>query len=169
MNQKQKSAQGRKWKRYKMKSGATVLIRKPRIIEFGKPNLIELGPIVDVSMGGLQVQYIENKQRVSESKELAISMPEKGIVVEPVPFILVMDAAVSQMPGGKTIKKRCVEFGKLTDYQTYQLKSFIKDHTIEINTERRGNRERRQFDDPRYGETEYYDMYNRRINSERRK
>lgn len=152
-----------------MKSGATVLIRKPRVIEFGKPMLIELGPLIDISMGGLQVQYVENKQRLSESRELAISIPEKGIVVEPIPFKMVMDAALTQMPGGKTIKKRCVEFGQLTDYQKYQLQSFIKNYTTEISVERRIGSDRRQYDDPRYDDPEYYDMYNRRTNPDRRK
>jgi hypothetical protein len=167
MEQK-KATRRRKWKRFKTKGGALVLIKKMRIIEVGKPALVELGPVVDISMGGLSAQYVENKQRIAESEALAISVPPESVQVEPIPYKIIKDIEVTKMPDGKPIRTRCVQFGKLSDYQSFQLKSFIKEHTTEIIEDRRKGGERRQFDDPSFDEEEYRKMYDRRILRERR-
>ena len=60
-------SQRRQWKRYKLKGGAIVLLHKPRFMEIGKPKLVELGPVIDISRGGLAVQYVESEKRMFES------------------------------------------------------------------------------------------------------
>jgi len=167
MDQQKKTLRRRKWKRFRAKGGAIVLIKKTRIIEVGKPAFVELGPLIDISMGGLSAQYIENKQRTIESDTLAISIPAESVQVEPMPFEIIKDVEVTKMPDGKSIRTRCVQFGKLTDYQSFQLKSFIKQHTTAIIKDRRTG-SRRQYDDPRFEDEEYREMYERRIITERR-
>ena len=144
-------------------------MRKTRFIEIGKPKLVEFGPIVDISMGGLAVQYLDNKSRVFESEELAISTTSDDIKVEAIPFKTLSDKEVSRIPGGKTIRNRCVEFGRLSAYQTYQLESFIKQNAAEINRDRRTGDERRQYDDPRFEDDAYREIYEQRMQVERRK
>ena len=144
------------------------MLKKHRLIDIGKPSFVELGPIVDISMGGLAIQYVENKNRTVESDELAIALPSDGIKVEPIPFRIISDVEVATMPGGKTIRNRCVEFGKLSDYQSYQLKTFIQNHTVHTQGDRRSGADRRQFSDPRFEEEEYREMYERRISYDRR-
>ncbi len=66
MNSKIQITRRRKWKRYKIKGGAIVLLHKPRLIDIGKPKMIELGPVIDISMGGLAVSLL--KVRVAGMK-----------------------------------------------------------------------------------------------------
>ena len=169
MNENKPRVRRRKWKRFKVVGGAIVLIKKTRFIEVGKPRLVELGPIIDISMGGIAVQYVEKKQRTIESDELAIALLPKEIKVEPIPFKIVSDIAVAQLPDGKTIRNRCMEFGKLTDYQSFQLESFIQQYTTAIDRDRRSGLDRRQYNDPRFEDEEYRELYERRIHGDRRK
>jgi len=168
MSENESAVRRRKWKRFKVKSGGLVLVQKTRWIEIGKPKLVTLGPVVNISMGGLSVQYIENKRREVDSEVLAISQPPEGVRVEPIRFRTVSDLEVTRMPDGKKIRTRHVAFGKLTDYQSFQLESFIRSHTSDLDTDRRAGMERRQYDDPRFGEDDYKKMYERRFGRDRR-
>lgn len=162
------AAKRRLWKRHKVNKQATVLVKKTRLIEIGKPLLIELGPLVDISMGGLAVQYIESKERAFESEELAIAVAGEGLKVEPLPFKICLELELAVMPDGKRIKKRCVEFVDLTAYQTFQLKSFIQSYTQENQVDRRSGADRRQYNDPRFDDEDYRMIYERRAGGDRR-
>lgn len=168
MKSKKQDAARRKWMRHRIRAQATVLIKKTRLIEFGKPRLIELGPLLDISMGGLAVQYIENKERATESDILAIAVADEGIKVEPLPFHVKLDVELAVLPDGKKIKKRCVEFGKLTTYQKYQLEAFIKAYSMTNNSDRRDGLDRRQYEDPRFEAEDYRMIYERRMGPDRR-
>ena len=69
-----------------MTSGATVMLHKPSLIGFGKPSYIELGPVIDISMGGLAVKYINTKQRQTDCFELSLSVANDGIKIGGLPF-----------------------------------------------------------------------------------
>ena len=166
--EKKKAPGRRKWKRFRTKGGALVLVKKTRIIEVGKPALVELGPVIDISMGGLSVQYIANKQRTADSDALALAVPPETVRVEPIPYELVKDVEVARLPDGKSIRTRCVKFGKLSDYQTFQLQTFIREHTTAIIRDRRCGKDRRQFEDPRFADDAYRRQFERRILLERR-
>lgn len=114
------------WKRFPLKGVATALMRKFRLIEVGPPKYVEFGPIVDISRGGLAVQYIANKKRDFETDQMAISVPESGIVVAQIPFKVVSDIEISRMPDGKVIRKKSVQFGELTSRQEFRLEAFIQ-------------------------------------------
>jgi len=125
----------RKWKRSRMTSGATVMLHKPSIIGFGKPSYIELGPVIDISMGGLSVKYINNKERQTDDCfELSLSLPNDGIQLEGMRFEIVADFEVAELPNGREVRKRCVKFGKLDSYKSFQLETFIKNNTTPIIT-----------------------------------
>lgn len=158
----------RKWKRFRTRGGALVLVKKARLIEVGKPALVELGPVLDISMGGLAAQYIASRQRTVDSDALAIAAPPEDIRVEPIPYQIVKDVEVTRMPDGKPIRTRSVKFGKLNDYQSFQLQSFIREHTTEIVVDRRSGRDRRQRVDPRFDDDAYSRKHERRILMERR-
>ena len=134
-----------KWKRYKLKGGAIVLIPKPRLLDIGKPKLIELGPVIDISMGGLAVQYIESKQRKLDTETISISIPSLGFALEDLQCRVVLEKVVASLPNGKQIYNRCVEFVKLTSVQNLQLESFIRKHTFHTIPDRRSGKDRRCY------------------------
>ncbi len=158
----------RQWKRFKVKGAATVLLHKPRIIEFGKPSFIELGPIIDISMGGLAVQYIENKNRTTECENLSINLPSSGVKVEKLPYKVVSDVKIAQLPDSRRIRNRCVQFEDLTSYSKFQLESFIRNYTEALLKDRRSGGDRRKFNDPKFDDRSYSAMYEKRVMGDRR-
>ena len=86
MGPKKPAVSRRKWKRFRMTSGAIVMLNKPSLIGLGKPSYVELGPVVDISMGGLAIQYFNSKHRQIDCFELSLSLPGEGIKVEALPF-----------------------------------------------------------------------------------
>jgi len=168
MGGKKPAMSRRKWKRFRMTSGAAVMLHKPSLIGFGKTSYIELGPVIDISMGGLAVKYINSKKRQTDCFELSLSVANDGIKIEGMPFEVVADFKVAELPDGREVRKRCVEFEKLDSYKSFQLETFIKNNTTTIITERRSGKDRRQFNDPRFKDEEFRAHHNRRILGERR-
>jgi len=168
MNKKRSAAKKRLWKRHRVRGQAIVLLRKMRLIELGKPLFVEMGPLVDISMGGLAVQYIQNKDRTFDSEELAISVPDQSIKVGPIPFKTKLEIDVAALPDGKIIKKRCIEFGKRTTLQNHQIESFIRQFAMESGVDRRMIEDRRQYEDPRFEDEDYQMLNERRDGGDRR-
>jgi hypothetical protein len=150
MNTKMQITRRRKWKRYKIKSGAIVLLYKPRLLNIGKPKLIELGPLIDISMGGLAAQYVENKSRQQLSETISISIPSFGVILADLQCRVVLEKVVATLPNGKQICNRCVEFVNLTSVQNLQLESFIRKHTFHTIPDRRSGKDRRCYTDPNF-------------------
>ncbi len=168
MNQKTAFLHRRKWKRFSVKGGATVILEKPRLMGLLGQSNIELGPIVNISMGGLATQYIENKRRMSSTDTLAIRMPDKTIIVDKIAYKTIADFEVATMPDGKKIRNRCVTFFNLSTYQTFRLDDFIKSHSISFMMDRRSGEERRKYVDPRYGDPAWHLLKERRSGLDRR-
>ncbi len=161
-------ASRRKWKRFKVKDRAFVMLHRPRLIKLGKPRLVKSGPIVDISMGGLAVQYIENRERLRDYSELSIIIPPDHIKVEEIPFKVLTDIEIAELPDSRKIRNRCLKFGKLTPYQEFQLESFIKNHGFELLKDRRSVADRRKFNDSRFFDDEDYRvLYEKRVRERR--
>ncbi|MBW1898284.1 MAG: hypothetical protein JRI61_04405 [Deltaproteobacteria bacterium] len=168
MNQKMAFSHRRKWKRFTVKGGAVVILEKPRIMGLLGQSNIEFGPIVNISMGGLASQYIENKRRMSSTDKLSIRMPDKSIIVDKVSYKTIADFEVAEMPDGKKIRNRCVKFFNMSSYQTFRLDDFIKSFSISFMMDRRSGEERRKYVDPRYEDPEWNVLKERRSGLERR-
>ena len=171
MKDERRRIRRRKWKRFETAGGAVVLLNKPQMKGILGTKRVELGPIVNISMGGLAVQYVENKQRSQEYSELSIYFPSEGIVLDEVPFEIISDFEITRLPDDKMIRKRCVKFGKLTTYQAFQLEEFIKKYgTKRLEDRRQDGSDRRKFQDSRYGDPRYEETHpERRSGRERRR
>jgi hypothetical protein len=170
MKEERRRVRRRKWKRFETVSGAVVILNKPQLKGLLGIKRVELGPIVNISMGGLAVQYVENKHRSAEYSELSIYFPSEGIVLDRVPFETISDFEITQMPDDKVIRKRCVKFGTLTTYQAFQLEEFIKKNGTKCLEDRRAQKDRRKFQDPRYGDPKYEETFtDRRSGKDRRR
>jgi hypothetical protein len=158
----------RKFKRFKIKGSAVVLLHRPGLMGFGKPRLVELGPITDISMGGLALQYLEHKKRDLNADLLTIVVPEKDLKVEGLSFRVVSDQVLATLPGGRNIHSCCIEFVRVTAYQSFKLESFIKACTTQMPRERRKLIERRRLDDPSFHQDGSKAVFDRRSGRERR-
>jgi hypothetical protein len=150
MNRKMPITRRRKWKRFKIKGGAIVLLHKSRFLDVGKPKLIELGPVIDISMGGLAVQYVENKSRRHDTDVISVAIPSIGVTLPDLQCKVILEKVITELPNGKQIYNRCVEFVNLTKIQNLQLESFIRKHTFHTIPDRRSGKDRRCFNDPNF-------------------
>jgi hypothetical protein len=121
----------RKYKRYQVKGGAFVQFIRPRYFRLGKSHPIKKCPIVNISMGGLAVQYIDSRMWSNKYILLSILMGKEEYIFDKVPFKTISDFKIADLPNSLNIRKRCVQFGKLSFKQKSQLEYFILKHTIE--------------------------------------
>jgi len=115
----------RRWKRFTVNNGAVVLIRKPSLWKLGKPSHVNLGPIKDIGMKGLAVQYVESKKILHNVTTLSIMVPGRGIVVEDIPFRTVTDFEIAQLPNSRKVRTLCVCFERLLPMQKVHLERLI--------------------------------------------
>jgi hypothetical protein len=124
----------RLWKRYALKCGAVVMIYRPSLFKLGKPVMVKLGPIKDISMRGLAVQYVDHKNLLRDVEELSIALPDGRVVVEKLRFRPVVDFEVVELPKTGKIRNLCVNFTNILPMQKIQLERFINEYACEINT-----------------------------------
>jgi hypothetical protein len=127
----------REHKRLMVKCGAIVVLNKPKLLKFTKPRQIKLGPIIDISKGGLAVQYIDNKKRLNDCVDLNITLITstsasdvfEETLVQNIPFKVVSDVEVAKLANSIDVRRRSIQFGDLTGVQKAHLAQFI--HSLE--------------------------------------
>ena len=111
----------RKHKRFQVPSGALVGLG---------PYFEKVGPIVDISMGGLGFRYVGTKE--SNGTYLDIFLTNSDFFLRNVPFETVRHLKIvgAASPGSETMREKAVKFGKLTRDQKSQLKYFIENFAV---------------------------------------
>lgn len=169
MERRRRYGRRRKWKRFIPSSGTIVLLHFADLKSYLMGGRVELGPIINLSLGGLMVQYIDSKDRQRKANELSILSKSDGLRVKKIPFETLTDFEVARLPDGKTVRNRSVKFGQLTREQTFQLEAFIKTHGVKTVPDRRGQGDRRSDEDRRYEDPEFNLLHDRRSGLDRRK
>jgi esterase/lipase len=119
----------RKERRFNVKGGALVNLQNPSIFRFGRSKQTELGPVVNISMGGLASLYVNKKNKPITANMLSITMPKENIKIDDISFSIVSDYKTISLPENETIRKCSIKFDNLSDNQINSLKDFIKNHT----------------------------------------
>ena len=104
-------------------------LKEGTIAMLGFP-VAQMGSVLDVGLGGIAVQYIENCSKPKDSNELDILYTGKLFYLNKIPYQTVSDVAIKDdlAPNGLfSIRRRGIKFGKLTPIQKSQLEYFIKD------------------------------------------
>ncbi len=91
-----------------------------------------LGPVMNISMGGLSFRYMGEDETKPVSDLLGIFLGSDDVLIEKIPTKVISDKLVSQ---GSTFMKtstrqRSIEFTKLTQSQRSSLKEFIGSKTM---------------------------------------
>jgi hypothetical protein len=116
----------RKHKRFQVQDGAFAVAMPPQ------PRSTPPGQIIDVSRGGLAFRYIAGEEGSNGSFELIILLANNNFHLDKVPFETISDFEIAnEVPFSSiTMRRRGVQFGKLTDKQISQLDYFIRNYTI---------------------------------------
>jgi hypothetical protein len=117
---KKKSAERRKHKRIRVKSGAFVGVG---------PHFNQVGPLVDISTGGLAFCYMARKKQPN-GLSLDIFLTGGDFYLSYLPFKAVSDSEIPNNTAGYAPIRRCrVQFGDLTEIQLSHLEHLIENHT----------------------------------------
>ena len=92
----------------------------------------EIGQIIDISKGGLAVRYLPSQDQVTDSSDLEIFLANNGFHLKKVPFKTISDFEIPSEFAISSIamRRRGVQFGKLSHIQTSQLEHFLLNHTV---------------------------------------
>jgi hypothetical protein len=125
----------RRWKRFQV-DGAFASVPNPSLIKIrlGKAgNRIKLGPIKDIGMKGLAVQYAGNREIGLKNEVLSVVMPSDGVTIEDITYTTVSDFEVTRLPNSpKSIRTLCVCFNKLLPIQKARLEYLIEHYGVEL-------------------------------------
>lgn len=121
--------QDRRYDRYQLSGGARVMVPVPRLSGLLKPKWIELGPVIDVSYGGLAFQYVEKDDFGTDMQEITVRVPPNQPVLEKIPVQTVSDSVVSEIPAMGKIRRCGVKFGELNRKQKISLVKFLQNYT----------------------------------------
>jgi hypothetical protein len=110
----------RRFKRYKGKEGAFAAFIKPN-------ELVNMGQVQDISMGGLCVRYLATKDKIGESSEIKIfGSNDHFIHVDKVKCRIVYDHEIPEGSWAQISTRRCgVEFESLSVKHLSILQEFI--------------------------------------------
>ena len=122
MNGMKISSERRSHDRFQVQDGAYAVLR---------PQLTQLGPIIDINQGGLAFRYPVIGGTTSDSSELDIFLMGDGFCLERVPFKAISDRKIAKKKNnGSVPMRRCgVKFGELKPAQLSQLEHFMRKHT----------------------------------------
>lgn len=109
--------------RYKVKDHIYVSLRS----DFDEA----VGQLLDISKGGLSVQYLATSEKSGNYSELGI-FSSVDLAMERIPFRTVSDTEIdSELKSGITkLKRYGLQFENLTPGQKTKLDCFIRDHTF---------------------------------------
>ena len=111
----------RTYPRLKVREGAFAVL----------PADLRLGPIDDISKGGLTFCYVPLDEPKSDSNELEIYFATDGFYLKKIPFETVSDFSVDENLPFKYVERRRhrLKFGDLSAFQQIQLAHFIENYT----------------------------------------
>ena len=112
----------RRFKRFQPKDGTMAV------------NSHALGPVIDISMGGLSFRYVAEDTSKPISDTLGIFLSSENILLDKLSTKLVADEFVSQSTSflKTSTRKRSIQFLNLTDTQRKNLENFINEETQSI-------------------------------------
>ena len=93
-----------------------------------------LGPVVNISMGGLSFRYMGTDPSKPMLDMLGIFLGSDNVLIENIPTKIITDKLISQSTTFlKTSTRQCsIQFTKLTKSQKKNLKDFISTKTLSM-------------------------------------
>ncbi|MFZ5563035.1 MAG: hypothetical protein ACOZBW_03230 [Thermodesulfobacteriota bacterium] len=122
----------RRWKRFTVE-GAVVMVPQTSLWGLGKTSYVTLGPIKNIGMKGLAVHYSgKGEKLLAKADTLSVMFPGEGIIVDKIPFRVVSNFKIADLPGDKEVRSLCVAFDRLLPMQKLQMELFIDAYGNEL-------------------------------------
>ena len=112
----------RKHKRFPIKENAFAVLR------FNSAST-KIGRIIDISMGGMAIEYENSDEWADTPQELGILFGDDDFYLDKIQFETVFDKSISF--SFTETRRRGIKFGQLSPVQDSQIKSFINTIAVE--------------------------------------
>jgi len=114
----------RKFTRFKLKDLAFALLKSDSYEELGK--------IINISKGGLALQYLVEDNQIKEAVELDIVLANNDFYIKKLPCKTISDFEMINKIyfSSLKMKRHSIKFGELDNNQTSELDYFIEQHAI---------------------------------------
>ncbi len=145
MKEKEKQIERRKHQRFSAQNGTFAVVgsNKTRLDKIKKMGMAEiacaiykskpfkLGPIIDMSQGGLAFSYVDTRGRTDQSYEMNILSAGNKFYLENLLFKTIMDVDSAEEPSFSPIKlkRQRIQFIDLSSDQLKKLEYFLSNHT----------------------------------------
>lgn len=122
MNSMNEAVERREHKRYQVHNGTYVALGPP----YGK-----VGPMIDISLGGLSFEYADRREQTDES-HINIFLTEANFYLEKVPIKTILDFEVANTlaPSAAATRRCGLQFEDLTPDQASKIDFFIQNYHI---------------------------------------
>ena len=116
-------ADQRKHMRFRVQEGAFAVLMN---------HVTRVGPIKDISMGGLAFTFISEDELPQDSFTMDLLCGGEGFYLKDIPSKIITDFETTDQPSFSSIPlRRCsVQFGEMNPLQISQLESFTRNYTI---------------------------------------
>ena len=131
-------ADHRRFPRYKPKEQIVAYTEKKGVSRIGKPEMVEYGAVVDISLGGIAVEYLDTSMREEMSVELSLSVFSDSKPTGTLPYKTINDKAICKLPGNRILRRRGFKFENPTRFQREQLATVIQNYTIISSPDNKG-------------------------------
>lgn len=137
----------RKFERFRIIRPAFFIHLRPGRIRWLRPEIVKIGPLLDISMGGLGFTYVEKAVPLEDYASFSVLMGKNEIQLHRFPFRTVSDIVIAELDSEacniSKIRRRCVQFSHLNHHQRYRLKGFLEENTQWVVRDRRRRSTRR--------------------------
>ena len=123
----------RKSERRKAKPGVTLKYRSVRRIPILKGQYKQLGAVIDISTGGLSVEYESQNMLPTENVEYALTVPDSDLTLKGIQMSAVSDFVVKGYTSceGDMCRRRGFRFNAMTPDQKEVLHQIMKHYTLD--------------------------------------
>lgn len=112
--------------RSKLKPGAFVYLKRPRIFKLFRPNNKRFAEILNISLTGLRAQYIATEMFKYEQDTLSIVTSDGKFKIDDIPFRIVTDNKITHLPNDTYLRRCGVKFEGISDTQKQQISQIIR-------------------------------------------
>jgi hypothetical protein len=127
----------RKTERRKAKPGVSLKYRSVGRFPFRKGKYKLLGAVIDISSGGLSVEYDSQKMLPAEIVEYSLTVPDGGLQLDGLQMSTVSDFVIDDYTGcgANVCRRRGFRFSSLAPDQKDVLQLIIRHYTVDPSTE----------------------------------
>lgn len=114
-----------------VKHGSVAEFKRPRLFNIGKARVAGRARILEISPGGLTIQYAGHRMWPLDFSKLTIAVHQDRLIIEDLPVKVVTDYQIDQTQEGVPVRRCGLKFDALSKAAIAGITHFIQHYTLE--------------------------------------